>query len=78
MQLRRFIRRHRRATTKPENRRWPRKGINELTQKALLVYDTRQEDMILQVKYQGPVNEFGWLIPVPSLPKVQEGSMKCF
>jgi len=26
VQLRRFIRRHRRATTKPENRRWLRKG----------------------------------------------------
>jgi hypothetical protein len=55
-----------------------RKDINEPTQKAILVYDARQEDMILQVKYQGPVDEFGWLIPVPSLPKVQEGSMKCF
>jgi len=54
------------------------KDINEPTQKAILVYDAGREDLILQVKYEGPVDEFGWLIPVPNLPKVQKGSMKCF
>src|SRR5580698_7750124 len=54
------------------------KDINEPTQKAILVYDAGQEDMILEVKYEGPVDEFGWLFPVPSLLTVQEGSMKCF
>jgi hypothetical protein len=54
------------------------KDINEPTQKAIIVFDAGQEDMILQVKYEGPVDQFGWLIPVPNLPTVQEGSMKCF
>jgi hypothetical protein len=54
------------------------KDINEPTQKAIVVYDAGREDLILQVKYEGPVDEFGWLIPVPDLPTVQEGSMKCF
>ena len=54
------------------------KDINEPTQKAILVYDAGREDLILQVKYEGPVDEFGWLIPVPNLPTVQNGSMKCF
>jgi len=54
------------------------KDINEPTQKAILVYDAGREDMILQVKYEGPVDEFGWLIPVPNLPTVQKGLMKCF
>ena len=54
------------------------KDINEPTQKAILVYDAGREDLILQVKYEGPVDEFGWLIPVPNLPQVQRGSMKCF
>jgi len=54
------------------------KDINEPTQKAILVYDVGREDLILQVKYEGPVDEFGWLIPVPNLPTVQKGSMKCF
>jgi hypothetical protein len=54
------------------------KDINEPTQKAILVYDAGREDLILQVKYEGPVDEFGWLIPVPNLPTVQKGSMGCF
>jgi hypothetical protein len=54
------------------------RDINEPTQKAILVYDAGREDLILQVKYEGPVSEFGWLVPVPNLPTVQKGSMKCF
>jgi hypothetical protein len=54
------------------------KDINEPTQKAILVYDAGREDLILQVKYEGSVDQFGWLIPVPNLPTVQKGSMKCF
>src|SRR5208337_2268756 len=54
------------------------KDINEPTQKAILVYANGREDLVLQVKYEGPVEEFGWLIPVPNLPTVEKGSMKCF
>ncbi|HLX94997.1 MAG TPA: DUF2330 domain-containing protein [Verrucomicrobiae bacterium] len=54
------------------------KDINEPTQKAIIVYDAGREDLILQVKYGGPVEEFGWLVPVPSPPTVQKGSMQCF
>lgn len=52
--------------------------INEPTQKAVIVYDAGHEDLLLQVKYEGPLEEFGWLIPVPSLPKVEKGSMEPF
>jgi len=54
------------------------RDINEPTQKAILVHDGRQEDLLLQVKYGGPVNDFGWLIPTPTLPTVQPASMECF
>ena len=54
------------------------KDINEPTQKAILLYDAGREDMILQVKYEGPVSEFGWLVPVPNLPTVKSGSMQSF
>lgn len=54
------------------------KDINEPEQKAIIVYGAGQEDLILQVKYEGPVQQFGWLIPVPSLPTVRAGSMDCF
>jgi hypothetical protein len=52
--------------------------INEPTQKAIIVYDAGREDLLLQVKYEGPLEEFGWLIPVPSLPTVEKGSMQPF
>src|SRR6516165_9084721 len=52
--------------------------INEPTQKAIIVYDAGREDLVLQVKFEGQVNEFGWLVPVPSVPKVEKGSMSCF
>src|SRR5215510_4222272 len=52
--------------------------INEPTQKAIIVFDEGREDILLQVKYEGPLQEFGWLIPVPTLPKVERGSMKPF
>ena len=52
--------------------------INEPTQKAIIVYDGGREDLLLQVKYEGPLEEFGWLIPVPSLPTVEKGSMGPF
>lgn len=54
------------------------KDINEPTQKAIIVYDAGHEDLILQVKYEGPTDQFGWLIPVPNRPAVSKGSMKYF
>jgi hypothetical protein len=52
--------------------------INEPTQKAIIVHDSGREDLLLQVKYEGPLEEFGWLIPVPSVPTVEKGSMEPF
>jgi len=59
--------------------KWDKRiDINEPTQKAIIVHDAGREDVLLQVKYQGPLEQFGWLIPVPNLPKVEKGSMDCF
>ena len=52
--------------------------INEPNQKAIILYDAGREDMLLQVKFEGRVSEFGWLIPVPTLPKIEKGSMEPF
>jgi hypothetical protein len=54
------------------------KDINEPTQKVIILHDNGREDMVLQVKYEGPTEDFGWLIPVPGLPEVRKGSMDCF
>lgn len=59
--------------------RWDKKtDINEPTQKAVILHDGGREDLLLQVKYEGAVEEFGWLIPTPSLPRVERGSMEAF
>lgn len=59
--------------------KWDKKiDINEPTQKAVILYDAGREDMLLQVKYEGPLQEFGWLVPVPTVPKVERGSMDAF
>jgi HEAT repeat protein len=59
--------------------RWNKSiDINEPTQKAIIVHDAGREDLLLQVKYEGSLEEFGWLIPVPSLPTVTKGSMRPF
>jgi hypothetical protein len=33
--------------------------INEPTQKAIILHDAGREDLLLQVKYEGPLAEFG-------------------
>jgi len=59
--------------------RWDKKrDINEPTQKAIILHDGGREDLLLQVKFEGAVEDFGWLIPAPSLPKVERGSMEAF
>ena len=59
--------------------RWNKEiDIKEPSQKAIIVYDAGREDLLLQVKYEGPLEQFGWLIPVPSLPTVEKGSMQPF
>ncbi len=57
-----------------------RKGadINEPNQKAIILYADGREDLILQVRFEGPVEEFGWLIPVPGKPEVAKASIECF
>jgi HEAT repeat protein len=59
--------------------RWDKKAdINEPTQKAIILHDGGREDLVLQVRYEGPAEEFGWLVPVPGLPEVRQGSMESF
>jgi HEAT repeat protein len=59
--------------------RWNKQAdIDEPTQKAIIVHDAGREDLLLQVKYEGPLQDFGWLIPVPTSPTVEKGSMQPF
>ena len=48
----------------------PAKAVREPDQKALLWLQNGRETLILQVKYAGNAADFGWVVPVPSRPKL--------
>lgn len=47
-------------------------------QKTIVLFDRGQEDLVLQLRYEGPQQNFGWLIPVPASPEVRQCRMDCF
>ncbi|MHC5037278.1 MAG: DUF2330 domain-containing protein [Planctomycetota bacterium] len=46
----------------------------EPQQKAIIVHDGNQEDMILQIRYEGSVKAFAWVVPTPTYPEVKLAS----
>lgn len=54
------------------------KDINQPSQKAVVLYENNSEDLILQVKYEGDVDEFAWVIPVPNYPDVDVADPELF
>src|SRR5262249_7818230 len=50
-------------------------NINEPSQRALILFDQGREDLVVQAKYEGRTQEFGWIIPVPGAPEVKQGSI---
>lgn len=46
------------------------KDINEPAQKAIILHEDNVEVLILQVKYEGDVDEFAWVVPVPGYPAI--------
>jgi len=44
--------------------------ITEPEQKALILFNNGQEDLIISPSYQGAAADFAWVIPVPARPKV--------
>src|SRR5262245_40998611 len=47
------------------------RDIHEPEQKALLIYDDGLEDLVLEVRFDGAPVTFGWLIPLPSPPRMR-------
>lgn len=49
-----------------------RKGadLNDPNQKAIIYWKDNREVLILQVKYEGQAEDFAWIVPLPSQPKV--------
>jgi hypothetical protein len=43
----------------------------EPNQRAIISWDGKTETMILAVKYEGPAEDFAWLVPLPAKPDVK-------
>ncbi|MDP3014002.1 MAG: DUF2330 domain-containing protein [Candidatus Subteraquimicrobiales bacterium] len=52
--------------------------ITEPTQKAVIFYSKGCEDLIIQVSYEGDVEDFAWVVPVPSMPEVKASYFEIF
>jgi len=53
--------------------------IYESGQKAAIFYQDGVEHLVLSVQFHGEdLNEFGWVVPVPSLPEVEKGDPAIF
>ena len=44
--------------------------LNEPAQKAVIGWDGKTQTLVLQVKYEGPADDFAWVVPLPSRPQV--------
>lgn len=56
----------------------PSIDIHEPAQKAVIVHENGREDLILQVKYEGDVDDFAWVVPVPDYPDVDVSQPELF
>ena len=54
------------------------KDITEPSQIAAIFCSDGQEDLIIQVSYEGDVEDFAWVVPVPSLPEIEAESFEIF
>jgi hypothetical protein len=52
--------------------------IVEPTQKALILFDHGLEDLALEVRYAGAPREFGWIVPLPSRPRMRADDPELF
>lgn len=52
--------------------------IREPQQKALIVFDRGLEDLVLEVRYEGAPSSFGWVIPLPSRPRMRADVPRVF
>ena len=52
--------------------------IREPEQKAIVLFDAGLEDLVLEVRYEGAPGDFGWIVPVPSTPRLRPDDARLF
>jgi hypothetical protein len=58
--------------------RTPARKVSSDAQKALIVWRNGQETLHIKSNYTGPVSDFAWVIPIPSLPTVKRSNWSLF
>ena len=56
----------------------PEKDITLPAQKAVIIYENNTEDLILQVKYEGEIEKFAWVVPLPNRPIINVSQPELF
>jgi len=56
----------------------PDRNVTQASQKALIVYQDGVEDLILSIQFYGDAAEFGWVVPVPAKPEIDEAKDELF
>lgn len=56
----------------------PNHYVQELGQKAVIVHENNQEELILSVEFQGTAEDFAWIVPTPSKPEVNRSTDEIF
>ena len=58
----------------------PRPGltVTETDQRAVIWHDGKTETLIVSITFEGKVDDFAWIIPVPSKPEVEAGVDELF
>lgn len=55
-----------------------KEDIYEPTQKGMIIFDGKTEQLIIEATYEGEMNDFAWIIPVPSYPDINKSSTYLF
>jgi len=52
--------------------------IREPQQKAFIIHEDGLQDLVLSVRFEGAVSDFGWLVPLPSRPEMEPAAGPVF
>jgi hypothetical protein len=52
--------------------------IHDPHKKAIILFEDGREDLILQIAFEGPPEEFTWLLPLPARPEISEEDGEIF
>lgn len=52
--------------------------VKEPEQQAVVLFTGQEEQLIISPTYKGPAGRFAWVIPVPSMPRIDTADMSIF